>query len=68
MVQSHLTDVKKIAAYNQRKEQKLRVGWEGSGDLGPAAWPEFLLSSLVCLTCPSSLRRLLCMRKCSGTG
>ena len=24
-VQSHLTDAKKIAAYNQRKEQKLKV-------------------------------------------
>lgn len=24
-VQSHLTDVKKIAVYNQRKEQKLKV-------------------------------------------
>jgi hypothetical protein len=24
-VQSHLTDAKKIAAYNQKKEQKMRV-------------------------------------------
>lgn len=27
-VQSHLTDAKKVAAYNTKKEQKLKVGWE----------------------------------------
>ena len=26
-VQSHLTDAKQIMAYNQRKEQKLKVSW-----------------------------------------
>ena len=30
-VQSHLTDAKKIAAYNARKEQKMKVCWMGEG-------------------------------------
>lgn len=34
-VQNHLTDAKKIAAYNQKKEQKMRVRW-GLGSF--AAW------------------------------
>ena len=33
-VQSHLTDAKKIAAYNARKEQKMKVCWMGRGWAG----------------------------------
>ena len=33
-VQNHLTDAKKIAAYNQKKEQKMRVGGRGCCWLG----------------------------------
>lgn len=30
-VQNHLTDAKKIQAYNQKKEQKMRVRGKGGG-------------------------------------
>lgn len=51
-VQSHLTDAKKVAAYNQKKEQKMRVSVAGCRCVGTSIGPN---SQSACHTVPSLL-------------